>query len=128
MEKIAKYVLTDETIKIGSTVLYRIKALIDFYNVKAGDLGGFVESETNLSHEGKCWVYNDACVYDNAKVYGNAQIMSNVHISGNAKVYEDAKVYENAIICGDAEIYGYAKLVFLAKLYDYNIAKFGKIS
>lgn len=50
MEK--KYILTDETIKVNGKTLYRIKALREFSNVKAGDLGGFVESESNLSHDG----------------------------------------------------------------------------
>ena len=38
-----KYELTDEAIKIEGRILYRIKALVDFAGVKAGDLGGFVE-------------------------------------------------------------------------------------
>ena len=37
-----KYELTDEAIKIEGRILYRIKALVDFADVKAGDLGGFV--------------------------------------------------------------------------------------
>ena len=32
----------------------RVVALIDFDNVKTGDVGGFVESENNLSHDGLC--------------------------------------------------------------------------
>lgn len=34
-----KYELTDETIQIGSRTLYRIKALTDFGDVAAGELG-----------------------------------------------------------------------------------------
>ena len=34
----------------------RVVALIDFSNIKTGDIGGFVESEENLSHDGLCWV------------------------------------------------------------------------
>ncbi len=41
------------------TNLYHIKALKDFDDVKAGTIGG-IEKETNLSHEGNCWIYNDA--------------------------------------------------------------------
>ena len=33
----------------------RIKALRSFMNVSKGDVGGFVEKEENLSHEGDCW-------------------------------------------------------------------------
>ena len=50
------------------TNLYRIKALKDFNDVKSGDLGGFVDSENNLSHEGNCWIYDSAVVCDSALV------------------------------------------------------------
>ena len=37
--------------------LHRIRALRDVReDVHAGDLGGFVQSEENLSQEGQCWV------------------------------------------------------------------------
>ncbi|WP_245410093.1 hypothetical protein [Bartonella tribocorum] len=56
-----KYEFTDETIEFdGYLTLYRIRALKDFRDIKAGDLGGFVEYENNLSHENDCWIYNDA--------------------------------------------------------------------
>ncbi|OBX02230.1 hypothetical protein QV04_04155, partial [Gallibacterium genomosp. 1] len=65
-----KYELTDEYIEIGFTTkikLYRIKALVAIASigVNAGDLGGYVEKESNLDQS------NDAWVYGNAKVYGN---------------------------------------------------------
>ena len=65
-----KYELTSET-KYGLT---RIRALKDFGTVKAGDLGGWIEKEYNLSQEGNAWVSGNACVYGNAWVYGNALI------------------------------------------------------
>ena len=40
----------------------RVVALIDFSNIKTGDIGGFVESEENLSHDGLCWVSGNAQV------------------------------------------------------------------
>lgn len=41
--------------------LHRIRALRDVReDVHAGDLGGFVQSEENLSQEGQCWVANNA--------------------------------------------------------------------
>ena len=56
-----RYELTD----IRNGKLRRIRALRDIprYNVKAGDLGGWVESEKNLSQEGDCWVGGNARVY-----------------------------------------------------------------
>ena len=47
-----KYELTDNK-KNGLT---QIRALRDFGAVKAGDLGGWIESEKNLSQGGDCWV------------------------------------------------------------------------
>lgn len=37
-------------------------------------VGGWIESESNLSQEGDCWVADYAMVYDNSKVSGNANI------------------------------------------------------
>ena len=46
-----KYELTGETKEIGGVTLHRIRALIDIpeHYVKAGDLGGWIEAERNLS-------------------------------------------------------------------------------
>lgn len=55
-----KFELTSETIINNGKTLYRIKALIDFSNIKAGELGGFVEKESNLYHKGNAWVYGNA--------------------------------------------------------------------
>ena len=43
-----KFELTSETIHFFGKTLFRIKALVDFGDVKSGDLGGFVEKEENL--------------------------------------------------------------------------------
>ena len=61
----------------------RVVALRDFGNVKAGDVGGVVESENNLSHDGDCWVSDDAWVYGNARVSGNAEVYVNAQVSGD---------------------------------------------
>lgn len=59
-----KYELTNKIIKHGEKTLYQIRALKDFEDVNTGDLGGYIESERNLSHEGNCWVYENAKVYE----------------------------------------------------------------
>ncbi|MDE7390189.1 MAG: hypothetical protein K2M82_04530 [Lachnospiraceae bacterium] len=98
-----KYELTEETREWYGITLHRIKALKDIgSSVKAGDLGGWVQSENNLSHKGGCWVHGNARVCDNAEVYSNARVY------GNAEVHGDAEVYGNARVCGDAEVYGNA--------------------
>ena len=104
-----KFELTSEFItNIFGTKLFRIKALIEFGNVKAGELGGFVEKEENLNHEGNAWVYGNAEVYGNARVYGNASVYGDARVCGDARVYGNAWVYGNARVCGDARVYGNA--------------------
>jgi len=45
-----KYELTENTITFLGNTLYQIRSLIDFDTIKVGDLGGYIQSETNLSH------------------------------------------------------------------------------
>lgn len=47
-----KYILTDETKVVNGHTLYRIKAIKSFGDVRDDDLGGFIEKEDNLSHDG----------------------------------------------------------------------------
>ena len=56
MEVKKKYELTSETIKFNGVTLHRIKALKNFSDVKAGDLGGWIEKEDNLSQIGDAWI------------------------------------------------------------------------
>lgn len=130
-----KYELTDETKIEDSRVLHRIKALKNFSDVKAGDLGGWIEDEDNLSQNGICWIYDDAKVCDSAKVCGHATIYNystiehNAWVSGRARIYDnavisgDAWIYDNAaiskgaLIYGNAEIYGDAEILGSAEIY-----------
>ena len=79
MEK--KYILTEETKEVGGRILHRIQAVRDFDAVQKGDLGGWVESEENLSHDGNCWVFGDGRVFGDGEVFGNARIGVNAYIS-----------------------------------------------
>ena len=81
-----KYELTDEIKYVAEYELYGIRALRDFSDVKAGDFGGYIRKEDNLSHEGNCWVYDDAYVFGSAVVCGNAAISENSWISGTSRV------------------------------------------
>ena len=72
-----KYEFTGEVKYIGRKILHRIRALRDIpeYGVKAGDLGGWVETEWNLSHYGEAWVMGSARVMGAARVMGSARVM-----------------------------------------------------
>ena len=50
--------LKNDTITHNDSILYRIKAIRDFDTVSTGDLGGYIENESNLSQYGNCWVYD----------------------------------------------------------------------
>jgi len=83
--------------------IYRIRALKDFGDVKAGDLGGYIQTEKNLSHFGNCWIYDEAKAFDNAMIKDNAKIYGLVRVGDNAIVSDDAIVRsENMIITNNA--------------------------
>lgn len=133
-----KYEFTGETLNISglNITVHRIRRLSD------GKVGGFIEDERNLSHEGDCWVDDNAKVYDDAvisgdaQVYGDAQVCNMALIYGNAKVYgralvsgdisnharvyDNAEVYDNAQILGPARIYGDAKVFGDTEVNGYN--------
>jgi hypothetical protein len=78
-----KYEFTGE--KKGK--LNRIRAVMGFGNVIAGDIGGWIEKDENLSHYGSAWVSGDAQVYGYAKVYGDAQVSGVMRSDGYCFCY-----------------------------------------
>ena len=108
-----KYELTTEVkVEFGVT-LYRIRALVDIvrHGVKAGDLGGWVEKESNLDQE------HDAWVFDDARVCGNAWVFDDAQVSGNAWVFDDARVFDNAQVSGNAQVFGNARVCDDARVF-----------
>ena len=117
MEK--KYeILKDTKIRFLGSEIYKIRALKDFGNVKKGDIGGFVESEENLSQDDDCWIYDNAAVYDSAFISGNAKVCGNAKISSNAIVKNYAVVCDNAKVSGNAIVKNYAVVFGNAKVFD----------
>lgn len=117
-----KYEITNHTKVVDGHVLHRIRALKNFSIIKAGDFGGFVETENNLSQHGNCWAFHNSLIYGNARVienafiFGNANIFDNALICGKAQIECNAKVFGNAIVLDkswvleNAQVYGNAKL------------------
>ncbi|VEJ45269.1 hypothetical protein [Bartonella vinsonii] len=123
-----KYEFINETRLFANRTLYRIKALRNFSDVKAGQLGGFIENENNLSHDGNCWVYDNALVlnpahvsqdakvfnnsviagfvYGKACVFGKAIIFDHAHVYGNARIYDHARVINHLHVCEYANLHG----------------------
>lgn len=68
MRKKYEILKNDKKVFLGRT-LYRIRSLVTINStVLPGDLGGYIEKESNLSEFGDAWVYGNAKVYNNAKV------------------------------------------------------------
>ena len=68
-----KYEFTGETKLWCGRTLHRIRALIAFAYVSAGELGGWIEKEGNLAQSGDAWVSGDA------RVSGNACVSKTTH-------------------------------------------------
>jgi len=96
-----KYEITDIAHPYNPT-LHRIKALIDIpgRGVKAGDLGGYIQSESNLSQDGDCWVTDNGYVSDNGRVTGNGWV------TGNGKVTDNGRVTDNGWVTGNGRVTG----------------------
>lgn len=94
-----KYELTEQYFTHGKHTLRRIRALKDFADVKAGDLGGYIETEHNLSQHGNCWVYDEAMVYGNARVENDAQVREQAQVYDNARLSDNATAMGQALVC-----------------------------
>ena len=107
-----KYEFTGETKEVdnfGKTItLHRIRAITDFDDVKAGEVGGWIEKEANLSQEGTAWVDGNAVVRENAWVGLNAWVGEDAEIGGYALVHENARVGGKAVVGDKGEVRGNA--------------------
>ena len=77
--------------------LHRVRALRDVgAEVKAGDLGGFVESESNLSATpgDNAWIYEDAIAA------GDAYVDQNANLRGKAIACNQAYISRCALVGG----------------------------
>lgn len=112
-----KYIMlldeTKEIIKQDGTVavVCRIMALTNIpkYGVCKYDLGGYVQSEQNLDHNGSCWVSKEAVVYDNAHVCDDALATDFAEIFENAELSDRACASEHTKICGHSRLYDDAR-------------------
>lgn len=100
--KFKSCISSEEESSVVEIKLYRIQALKTFtksggYNpiIHVGELGGYVETEDNLSQEGNCWIFGDAKVKDGGKVLDDAI------------VYDKCLVSKNSIIRGGSVVGGH---------------------
>ena len=121
-----KYSLTGKTIVHDGRILKQIIANKDFGNIKAGTIGGYIQTIGNLSQEGLCWIYPDAKVYDEAYIYGNVQIDGQACIYGKAFIMGyglingKTEISDNVYINGFINISGITKLYGNVKIFNNN--------
>lgn len=126
----------------------KVVTLKQIRRINDGLIGGCIQSESNLSHLGECFVTDNAMVFEDAKVtgnsmvkneaviYGNVEIKENASIGlyaelhgnvviagsaivdGNARIYDNALIMDEAIISGGANVYGDAVICEAAKIDD----------
>lgn len=120
--------IKDQTIDFRGNSLFRIRALRSFGIVKAGELGGWIEKEENLSQEDLAWVADNARVAGSAKILGNAEVRDRATVcdyavisgdawvggsswvEGHAKVGDNAEILGTSVVKGNAEIGGDASI------------------
>lgn len=112
-----KYELVEGTKTVSGSKVQRIRYLRDIpeMNVKAGMLGGYIENESSLSHEGICVVLDDAVVSsgsmvkEDAVVSDEALVLQKSIIAGNSFVsgfvqIRNSKILDNAVVVDDAKV------------------------
>ena len=100
-----KYKMTSNYKIFLGKKLFQIRALVDLCNgVKAGELGGYIEKEENLSQSGNAWVSGNALVTGDAYVTGDARVTDNAYVTDNAWVGGNARVTDNAQVSGNARV------------------------
>ena len=114
-----EFVKDDTIVTANGVTLTRIRALRDIpkAKVKAGDLGGYLQSEKNLSADGDCWVGYNARVFGEAMVFGNACVSGKARISGYAKIFDEALVFGDAQVSGEALVFGKAVVLEGARIF-----------
>ena len=127
--------------------LHRIRALWDIGGeVKKGDLGGFVESQSNLSFDpgDDAWIFDEAIACNTAYVdqgavlreesiaCANAYISHGAKLTGHARVEDDAYI-RGAVLCAFARASGTSMILSSPDIHSIPIlsghcAVYGKVS
>lgn len=109
-----------DTRTVLSATVHRIRALrpITAHRVRAGDLGGYVESERNLSQDGDAWISGDAMAVQRSRLEGAALATDEVLLSGFAILRDNARMSRFSRADGHAIIGGQARLTNAASAHD----------
>lgn len=124
MEK--KYRFTGNQMTFEGHVLREIFYIRDVSHVCEGAIGGWIEGEHNLSHEGDCLVLEEAKVFGHAHIMNNAVvgeyaiIKDNAQIRDNVLVYGESVVGADTIVSGESKIFGKSHIYFFSNPFEIN--------
>ena len=86
--------------------LHRIRAIRQVNEqVSPGMLGGYVQTEDNLSQEGTCWIYDQAVCCEEAAVADDGRMFDSAVARGSALVGGDARMFERAMAEGNSSFF-----------------------
>lgn len=112
VHKFISCISSEEESSVVGIKLYRIQALKTFtksggYNpiIHVGELGGYVEAESNLSQEGNCWIFDDAKVKDGGKVIDDAIVFDKAMVSNNAIIRGNSVVRDRCFVTNRSDIF-----------------------
>lgn len=69
-------------------------------------MGGFVSSQTSLSHNGNSWVFEGGYIGDSAIVEGDAIVGDGAVVTGTAHVKDSAVICRDVVVDGNAIVGG----------------------
>lgn len=124
-------ILPNDSLTFGNITVYRIRALKDFTSfypvgeeaivlpmalkrlpatITEGTLGGYVESEENLSQEGGCWIWDNTqynpyyynMAFGSSRISGDAILFNQSQLFGKAEITDNATIIKSQI-GGDAK-------------------------
>lgn len=86
--------------------LHRIRARCQV-NEQAGPgaLGGYVQTEDNLSQDGTCWIYDQAICCEEAVVEDDGRMFDGAVARGSALISGDARMFERAVAEGNSSFF-----------------------
>lgn len=86
--------------------LHRIRARCQVNEqVGPGALGGYVQTEDNLSQDGTCWIYDQAICCEEAVVEDDGRMFDGAVARGSALISGDTRMFERAVAEGNSSFF-----------------------
>lgn len=91
--------LKDFQKEYNGLTLYRIRALRDIpsLRIKKGMMGGYLEEEHNLAHEGDAWISMEALACKRARIFGDVHVMHDA-------ILENTKIGGEVVVSGEVHL------------------------